>query len=222
MNFKQLCTDSLKESDAKKAESMSRVTGGRFRFVGMDAQTRHQVFKPFLEEEEPENPIDWEFVETCWDQKLREFQYFALVYLFHRRSDLEKEDMAKLKTLTSDKGGWDTGNLVQKLVNYLSARYPELEDEVVEWAATDDPWLQRCALQHQLGRGSFTNTESLGKIIDYCIHSNNRYVKKSIERSLLNCAADHPEFVKKMVEKYPKQLSKIAERGFLNEVDNKK
>lgn len=219
MNFKQLCTDSLKESDPAKAASMARVTGGVYSFIGMDARARQKIFQPFLDSEDPDSPIDWEFVEICWDQKLREFQYFALIYLFHRRNSLEKDDLAKLKRLAGEKGGWDTGNLVQKLVNFLTARFPELEEEVVKWARSDNPWIQRCALQHQLGRGSYTNTDSLEKIIDHSIDTKNRYVRKSIERSLLNCADEHPAFVQEMIDKYPKQLKKLAERGFLNDMD---
>lgn len=219
MNFKQLCTDSLKESDPAKAESMSRVTGGTYRFIGMDAKARRRVFQPFLEEEEQGAPIDWEFIDICWEQMLREFQYFALAYLFYRRNSLKKGDLARLKKLSAEKGGWDTGNLVQKLVNFLTARFPELEKDVVEWAKSDNPWLQRCALQHQLGRGSYLNTKSLEQMIDSCIGTNNRYVRKSIERSLLNCADDHPGFVRAILEKYPNELKRLAERGFLYEMD---
>ena len=45
------------------------------------------------------NPIDWTFVEECWQQPYREFQYIAMDYLDKKKKELRPEDFPKLKEL---------------------------------------------------------------------------------------------------------------------------
>lgn len=212
MNFKQLCTDLIKVADLKKAKSMEKALGGRFRFMGLDAETRRTHLQPYLDEEEPIEPIDWEFVEICWDQLFREFQYIALSYLLYRRDSLEPSDIKHFKTLAFQNAWWDTGNMLQKLMNYFTARYPELEDEMVNWAKADDPWLNRCALLHQLGRGKHTRIDILEKALKECSRSKDRYVLSAMYRSVEDCEEDFPEFVAEMRKKYP-QLAKKKKKA---------
>ena len=48
----------------------------KFSFLGVQNQFSKRLkesFKPFIK-----NPIDWAFVEECWQQPYREFQYIAM------------------------------------------------------------------------------------------------------------------------------------------------
>lgn len=210
MNFKQLCTDMIRASNPAKAEKMASIMRGQFRFLGLDARTRRKVCMNQFTEAKRDTEIDWDFVDSCWDQYIREFQYIAADYLIHQRNLLGVEDFTRIKHLIETKPWWDTGDLLQKLVNFLSAKFPELEQEVIRWSLHKDPWLKRVALQHQIGRGPYTNREILEEIILNCSKSTDPFVKRAIGRSLRDLRNSHPEWVDAFLEAQQKVLPAMS------------
>lgn len=204
MNFKQLCTDLSKEMDAEKAESMSRLMNGEFTFKGLDTGARARVMKAQLDAAKDDTDIDWEFIDCCWEQNIREFQYFALNYLMKMHHLLKIDDIARLKQLIVEKPGWDTNNILYKLINIHTAYYPELEQTVVAWSKEGNPWLQRTALLFQMNRAQYTNTELLEEVLLNSLDSDNAYVQNAIVRALKDADKHHPDFVKQFLEKYHK------------------
>lgn len=208
MNFKQLCTELSKEINPEVAEEMSRVMDGQFLFKGLDASARLRVIEGQLAKaKEEEEEIDWEFVDTCWDQNIREFQYFALSYLMEMRELLEKDDLDKLKNLIIDKPEWDTNNILHKLVNMHTALYPELEDKVVAWSKEKNPWLKRTAILYQLGRGPYTRIDALEKILDNSLNDKETIIRRAIVKALEDARRSHPEFVDSYIERNRKKLA---------------
>lgn len=197
MNFKQLCTDMSKEVDVRIATDMAKVFGNRFSFKGLDASARARVIADQIETARAEeSEIDWEFVDVCWEQNIREFQYFALSYLMAMRQLMQKEDLSRLKDLIVDKPEWDTNNILHKLVNIHTAYYPELEEEVAQWASAADPWLRRTAILHQLSRAQYTDWELLEKILDANIGYEEEVVQEAILIALADVATSNPDFVR--------------------------
>lgn len=196
MNFKQLCTDMSKEVNEQVATEMAKVFGNRFTFKGLDASARARVIADQIETARAEETeIDWEFVEVCWEQNIREFQYFALSYLMAMRQLMQKDDLYRLKDLIVDKPEWDTNNILHKLVNIHTAYYPELEGEIVKWANSADPWLRRTAILHQLSRAQYTNWELLKEILDANIGYQDEVVQEAIVAALADVATTDPDFV---------------------------
>lgn len=184
MNFKQLCSDAIKEAAPSKALRMQELLGQDYHFLGLDAAARRRVFAPYLKEIGEEGEIDWEFIDSCWEQNIREFQYFGLSYLLAVRDKLQKEDLPKLRSLMITRPHWDTANIFQKLLNYLSAKSPEFGSVYLEWAGDmDEPWLQRVVLLHQMGRGVYTDLELQENIMKACQDSEEPCVRSALKKS---------------------------------------
>ena len=73
----------------------------KFSFLGVQKpilkKIEREFFKPFIKD-----PIDWTFVEECWQQPYREFQYIAMDYLDKKKKELRPEDFPKLKGIGSN------------------------------------------------------------------------------------------------------------------------
>lgn len=212
MNFKQICTEVSKWANSEKAEEMSRLIGQDHEFVfkGLDANARTIIMKAQLDADKNPDSIDWEFVDTCWEQNIREFQYFALTYLMARCHLLQEEDLAKLEQLIVTKAYWDTNNILHKLVNMLTALHPQKTAEVVAWSKEEDPWLQRTALLFQLGRCEYINLQDLEEVLANSIDSCDPNVRRAILRILSDVRDFYPDFVRDFMEKHPEKISESA------------
>ena len=80
----------------EKIPDMEAYMKNKFSFLGVQKpilkKIEREFFKPFIK-----NPIDWAFVEECWQQPYREFQYIAMDYLDKKKKELRPEDFPKLK-----------------------------------------------------------------------------------------------------------------------------
>ena len=75
---------------------MEAYMKNKFRFLGVQKNNSQKdwkrVFKPFIKD-----PIDWTFMEECWQHSYREFQYIAMGYLDKKKKEFRHEDFSKLK-----------------------------------------------------------------------------------------------------------------------------
>ena len=63
------------------AVSMERYMQDKFRFLGVRGATRTEIYKKYFPEARKSKVIDWNFIETCWNNEESEFQYAAVYYL---------------------------------------------------------------------------------------------------------------------------------------------
>lgn len=207
MNFKQLCTDLSKYANKQKATEMAHLMGNTYAFKGLDSTARAKVMEDQLASDKEPEKLDWEFVECCWDQNIREFQYFALQYLSARRDLLQKQDLTKLKKLIVDKPGWDTNNILHRLVNLLTALHPDLGAKILAWSQSDDPWLKRAAILHQMDRGIYADEELLAQIWQNCLGDPHDFVQAALVDSLKELHDNKADFVEAFLNQHETELS---------------
>lgn len=213
MNFKQLCTDLSKYTNRQKAREMEFLMGHAYSFKGLDSMDRAKVMEEQLSGDKNPDKLDWEFIACCWEQNIREFQYFALQYLTARRALLGKQDLGKLKKLIVEKPGWDTNNILHRLLNLLTALYPELGDKVLVWSEGEDPWLKRAAILHQLNRGNYTDQELMTKIWANCLGDSRDFVQEALVEGLKNLQTAQPALVEDFIKRHADQLSPHLRAG---------
>ena len=119
---------------------------------------KESFFKPFIKD-----PIDWTFVEECWQQPYREFQYIAMDYLDKKKKELRPEDFPKLKELAQTKSWWDSIDQLDLIIGEITFHYPETKQVMLEWSKDQDFWLRRIAIDNQLMRKEKTDTDLLEK-----------------------------------------------------------
>lgn len=208
MNFKQLCTDVSKAADKECAKLMAAVMNEEFIFKGLDASARSRIMQNQLASDKDPDILDWEFIECCWDQNIREFQYFALSYLTEKRELLKKADLSKLKQLVLAKPSWDTNNILHKLINLHTAVYPELSETVASWSESDNIWLKRVAVLYQLERGEYINLNYARKAIENSLDYPDHYLREAIKESLKDIKITHPKFVDDLIFEHEDKLGK--------------
>ena len=69
------------EQDKENAVQMSKYMKDQFEFYGIPSPERKALYKDFLKEEKHSKAIDWSFLDRCYEDDHREFQYLVYDYL---------------------------------------------------------------------------------------------------------------------------------------------
>ena len=222
MDTEQLITE-MKGHRTDDAQAMSAYLRNQFPFLGLKSVARRNIAKPYFKEAKQEaraqskvNPdtpiIDWNFVQECWQQEEREFQYVATDYLNDMQTYLKKDDINHLKKLITTKSWWDSVDALVKRVGYLQTQYPELKETIIEWSVSDDLWLRRVAIIHQLSMKEATDTQLLTRMIMNNLGSNEFFINKAIGWALRDYARINEEWVKNFLRQYQTELAPLSIR----------
>lgn len=195
---------------AESAISMAAYMRNQFDFLGIQATERRAVIKPFLKEAKKAGYLDWQFVDSCWDNPFREMQYVALDYLKEMREYLRPEDMTHLKGLAQKKSWWDTIDVLDRIIGALALSYPEINPTLLAWSRDDDIWLRRIAIDHQLLRKEKTDTVMLEKILVNNLGHAEFFITKAIGWSLRDYAKTDPAWVSGFIARHGHRMAKLS------------
>ena len=70
-----------KNRDNENAIKMSKYMRDMFKFYGLATPKRKLFYKELLKEDKTNKVIDWEFLDKCYEDEYREFQYLVMDYL---------------------------------------------------------------------------------------------------------------------------------------------
>ena len=76
---------------------MSKYMRNMFSFYGIQTPERKNVYKELLKNEKKNKEIDWEFLDKCFNDSHREFQYLVSDYLIAMKKYVKYEDIPKIK-----------------------------------------------------------------------------------------------------------------------------
>ncbi|MDU4779573.1 MAG: DNA alkylation repair protein [Streptococcus parasanguinis] len=195
----------------EKIPDMEAYMKNKFSFLGVQKpilkKIEREFFKPFIK-----NPIDWAFVEECWQQPYREFQYIAMDYLDKKKKELRPEDFPKLKQLAQTKSWWDSIDQLDLIIGEITFHYPETKQVMLEWSKDQDFRLRRIAIDNQLMRKEKTDTDLLEKVILNNLGQSEFFINKAIGWSLRNYSKVNPDWVGAFIDRYREQLSPLSIR----------
>ena len=195
----------------EKIPDMEAYMKNKFSFLGVQKpilkKIEREFFKPFIK-----NPIDWTFVEECWQQPYREFQYIAMDYLDKKKKELRPEDFPKLKQLAQTKSWWDSIDQLDLIIGEITFHYPETKQVMLEWSKDQDFRLRRIAIDNQLMRKEKTDTDLLEKVILNNLGQSEFFINKAIGWSLRNYSKVNPDWVGAFIDRYREQLSPLSIR----------
>ena len=207
MNYKQICTDMIRHRDMEQGRAIAKYLRHQYEFMGVPSKVRKRISHEYIKDDPSPAELDWEYVEACWDQVFREFQYLALDYLLSRQDLLEGNDLFKLRRLIQDKPGWDICDQMGRLVLHITRRHPESKRHLLEWARNTDSSVRRVAIIHQLGAADETDEELLAEIIETNLPAKEGIIKKAISRALADYSLSHPQFVDDFIWQHSDQMS---------------
>ena len=210
MDFNKLYKEMIQHKNEEQAQKMSKYMLNKFEYIGIKTPERRKIFKNFFKEYKNEEKIDWEFVNKCWENKHREFQYIAADYLKNMKDKLTIDDIPKFKRLILEKSWWDTIDNLDMTIGALALKDSNVNKILLEWSLDENIWLKRIAIDHQLLRKEKTNTELLEKILKNNLGQTEFFINKAIGWALRDYSKTNPEWVKNFIEKNRENMAKLS------------
>ena len=210
MDFNKLYEEMIQHKNEEQAQKMSKYMLNKFEYIGIKTPERREIFKNFFKEYKNEEKIDWEFVNKCWENKYREFQYVAADYLKNMKDKLTIDDIPKLKRLILKKSWWDTIDNLDMTIGALALKDSNVNKILLEWSLDENIWLRRIAIDHQLLRKEKTNAELLEKILKNNLGQAEFFINKAIGWALRDYSKTNSEWVKNFIEKNKENMAKLS------------
>lgn len=207
--------------NSEKAAAMEKYMRNRFKFYGIQTPTRKKLYGNFLKIEKKNKTIDRDFLDECYRDEHREFQYLVCDYLRAMQKYLTYDDIPYIKTYIKSKQWWDTIDFFDRIVGDIGLKDKRVDALMLKWSVDEDFWLRRIAIDHQLCRKEKTNTELLEKIIQNNLGSDEFFINKAIGWSLRDYSKTNPQWVKNFIDKHKEQMSKLSVREAGKYLDSK-
>ncbi len=198
--------------DENQATQQERYMRNQFRFYGLQTPKRKALYKDFLKQEKKKKEIDWAFLDKCYQDEYREFQYLVTDYLKEMKKYLTYDDVPKIFNYIKQKQWWDTIDSLDRIVGNIGLKDNRIDNIMLKWSKDKDFWVRRIAIDHQLLRKEKTNTDLLEKIIVNNLGSDEFFINKAIGWSLRDYSKTNPQWVKNFIKKHQNQMAKLSIR----------
>jgi 3-methyladenine DNA glycosylase AlkD len=205
-----------------RAVTMSAYMRDQFPFLGIPSPERKKLVKvALLETGSLKKPFDENLVLELWALPEREYQYAACQYLENFRKRLELQHLDLLERLVLTKSWWDSVDSLVHNVGAISLKSPESIPMLERWAQTENFWLRRASILHQLGLKGKTDEPRLFKFILENAHDSEFFIRKAIGWALREYSYVNPEAVQNFVLEHQKELSNLSKREALKALERK-
>ncbi|WP_300409227.1 DNA alkylation repair protein [Lagierella sp.] len=220
MKIEELVNTLENNRNPENAKAMKAYMKERFEFIGLKSPERKALTKTFLRTLK-KLPFSYEIFESIWYQKEREYQYIALEYLKSKERTLELEDLSRLEKYITDRSWWDTvdsfhsviyaiGNSTKSKTNskegYNSSKLMK------SWSKSDNIWLRRLSIIHQLKAKEETDLELLTYTIKQNLNTEEFFLNKAIGWALREYSKTNRDFVKSFIDENRHLLSNLSIR----------
>lgn len=198
------------KEDKENAIAMSKYMRSMFDFYGLPTPKRKEAYNSFIKNEKKSKIIDWDFLDKCYDDNHREFQYLVYDYLLSMKQYVSYEDVSKIKKYIVNKSWWDTIDFLCKVIGDVELRDLRVKDLMLEWSNEDNIWIKRTAIEHQLNLKDKTDCELLEKIIVNCFGTDEFFINKAIGWALREYSKTDSIWVKNFIDKYKNQMNDLS------------
>ena len=134
----------------------------------------------------------------------------AVNYLKAMQSYLKDSDLPKLEQLVVTKSWWDTVDILDRVVGSLVYDKPELEKIILQWSLSDNIWLRRIAIDHQLLRKEKTDVQLMEKILLNNLDQPEFFINKAIGWALRDYSKTNPDWVASFIEKNKERMAELS------------
>ena len=186
----------------EQAIPMEAYMKNLFPFLGITSPQRKEIVREYFSVYQL--PSEDELLAEVWaiyHLPEREFQYAAITLLSKKLKTLQVKDLLFIEKLIIEKSWWDSIDSIAPTIvgSIVKNNRHEGEEIMKQWSNSENLWLNRSAILHQLKYKADTNEELLKEIIGNHIHSKEFFIQKSIGWLLREYAKTNPEFIKNFV-----------------------
>ena len=197
------------------AVPMAKYMRDRFPFLGIKSPQRRALQREALKGLPRPSEAELKAVALAlWQRPEREYQYAACDLLERHARICGPEFLGVVERLITAKSWWDTVDALALVAGALVAAYPALTVTMDRWIVSDDFWLARSAITHQL---RFKDRTDADRLFRYCVHrSRDRefFIRKGIGWALREYSKADAAAVRTFVAKHP-ELSPLSRREAL-------
>lgn len=202
------------ESVEEDRIGMEAYMKNHFNYYGVKAPARKLVLKEVKSHLIGiESEFFFKLVEELWNHPKRESQYIGLDVLVYKKKLWDISYLSRIEKLIISKSWWDTvDGLAPNIAGFIFSKDKDVKIEWIEkWNNSDNMWLNRSALIHQLRYKSAVDLDLLFTLVKTHIGSNEFFLDKASGWALRQASKFHPEAIKDFIESHP-NLSKLTIR----------
>lgn len=208
--YQELLVRFEEQANTEQASRMAAYMKNHFPFYGVQTPIRRTLYKDIIIADKKNGKIDWDLLNLVWSQEKRELHYFVCDYLKGLHKFLSYDDVPLILTFAKSNQWWDTIDHFDRILgNIYDDRIPSL---MLELSQSEDFWLRRIAIDHQLGRKDKTDTALLEEIITNNFGSKEFFINKAIGWSLRDYSKVNPDWVRDFVITYQEDLAPLSFR----------
>lgn len=189
--------------DPIRAEQQRAYMRNQFEYCGLGAPQWMSMAKEIFADHGMFTGKQLElFIKFSFDQEYREIQYVSLEMMQRRLPDQNKSWIRVLEKCITTHSWWDSVDWLAKLVGMHFKRFPELQHEYAhKWITSDNMWLQRVAIIHQLFYRETTDEKLMYDMIRHVAGSKEFFLQKACGWALRQYAKTNPTSVEKFLAK---------------------
>ena len=211
-----------KKANKKRAAEMSAYMRNLFPFLGVNAPDRTVILR--VVSAKFEKPTQSQIVKTLkllWDLPEREFHIIGTEFLSRNKKQLDSNFVSKhAKYFITHNSWWDSVDSLRAPISFLVAKDPELDEVMFQWIESDNKWLVRSAIIHQLLLKSETDPVKLFMLCERRHKDKEFFIAKAVGWALRDFSYVDAEAVKRFVRQHP-DMSPLAQREALKAVNRK-
>jgi 3-methyladenine DNA glycosylase AlkD len=208
--------------DANRAKGMMAYMKNHFHFLGIQKPIRAASQKEWLIQSKVwDIALVHDIVKNLWNRDEREYQYVAMDLLMQNRKKWNDDTARLFEYMVVEKSWWDTVDLIASRMFGLfwKNNHEQHIPTIMKYATSNNIWLNRVAIIHQLSYKQQTNATLLTDVILLTREKKEFFIQKAIGWSLRQYSYTNPIFVMNFVEKYT--LSNLATREALKAIKRK-
>ena len=101
-------------------------------------------------------------------------------------------------------------DILDRIVGSLVYDKPEMEKLILQWSLSDNIWLRRVAIDHQLLRKEKTNVQLMEKILLHNLNQTEFFINKAIGWALRDYSKTNPAWVACFIEKNKERMADLS------------
>jgi 3-methyladenine DNA glycosylase AlkD len=203
--------------DPQRAAPMAAYMRHQFPFLGIPGPSQKLISRQVMAGLDRPTQADLTAVAlACWQRPQREFQYFACTLLRRHARFCSEDFLPTVEHLIITRSWWDTvDTLASHVAGPLVRRHPGATSVTDEWLTSDNIWLIRAALLHQL---TFKEDTDAVRLFRYCTVQAGHpdfFVRKAIGWALREYGRTNPAAVRGYVTSHQSRLAALTVREAL-------
>jgi len=192
--------------DAEYATKMAAYMKDNFVFAGVRGDQKQAILR-LLKRKLSKAPCDdlLQIADLAWQEEWRELQQISIDLLKWRKKKLKPQHLVKLQYYLTNKSWWDSVDMIAaNLVGSIFQSDKDLQYKVCEdWIASDNIWLRRSAIIHQLRYKMDTDAELLFALVESQKGSGEFFINKACGWALRQHGKFTPVIVRQFLDLHP-------------------